>query len=299
MVTGFEVAGIVLGSMSLVIQSLENQGKAVSVLRRLCEYERGLQKLTRDLKVELVKFQDVCKTILGGLTSPAQIEYMIENPLGGSWRGGEIQRKIHVRLSRSTDLFEATMTSIRTAIDTMKGRIEAQSASLSKIKKGVLMLKYSSYGDVMSTIITSISDLERLTSSLKKVEAETPQKPLVLQPNTTYSIRGTLGSLTSALQTTLGLPKSRDVSLALEGTLFAGVTPTNDNCTITRSLVLHVGISFRKRNPNDEGEDDKPEIETGGIWQGLLRGHGRPKRVPSQARLELPNRMPESGEKRK
>ncbi|KAJ4176730.1 hypothetical protein NW759_017507, partial [Fusarium solani] len=62
--SGFEIAGIVLGSIPLVISTLENYSAGLSTLQAMRKYRRELQSLIRDLETERIKLQNVCEKLL-------------------------------------------------------------------------------------------------------------------------------------------------------------------------------------------------------------------------------------------
>lgn len=117
--SGFEVAGIVLGSIPLVISTLEHYKNGISVIQRYRRYERELQRLIRNLETEKVKLQNVCEKLLDGIVPPSRIDDMVENPGGDLWVKRETQKAIRTRLWKSWNVFEKTLRDIQTATDEM------------------------------------------------------------------------------------------------------------------------------------------------------------------------------------
>lgn len=121
--SGFEVAGIVLGGIPLVISALEHYKNGVSLVQRYRRYERELQRLIRNLETEQVKLQNVCEKLLDGIVSPSLIDKMVENPGGELWSKQETQKAIRTRLWKSWDVFERTLRDIQTATDEMYDKL--------------------------------------------------------------------------------------------------------------------------------------------------------------------------------
>src|SRR4051794_4057127 len=71
--SGFEVAGVVLGSLPLVISALEHYRDGLRSIQRWRKYERELQSLVRNLETERAKLQNVCEKLLVGLVPPSRI----------------------------------------------------------------------------------------------------------------------------------------------------------------------------------------------------------------------------------
>lgn len=121
--SGFEVAGAVLGAIPLVISALEHYQQGVRVIQRWRKYDKELQSLIRNIETERVKLQNVCEKLLDGLVPPSQIDTMVENPGGDLWMDEEIQAKIRVRLWRSWAVFEQILRDIQAAITDISERV--------------------------------------------------------------------------------------------------------------------------------------------------------------------------------
>lgn len=121
--SGFEIAGAVLGAIPLVISALESYKNGVLLIQRYRSYENEIQLLIRNINIERVRLQNVCEKLLDGLAPSSQIDAMVENPGGGLWMDEEIQKKIRARLWRSWDVFEQTLRDILVAITDISKRV--------------------------------------------------------------------------------------------------------------------------------------------------------------------------------
>lgn len=115
--SGFEVAGVVLGTLPLAISALEHYRDGLRVIQRWRKFERELQSLIRNLETERAKLQNVCEMLLTGLVSHSRIEAMVDNPLGDLWLEEGIRKKVRVRLWRSWSVFEKNLQEMNGAID--------------------------------------------------------------------------------------------------------------------------------------------------------------------------------------
>ncbi|KAK0649064.1 hypothetical protein B0T16DRAFT_444958 [Cercophora newfieldiana] len=274
MVSGLEVAGVILGSLSLIIQLLEHRGKGGTALPILYKYHKDLFGLAHSLKAELTKFEDICRRLLGGLMPQSQIEVLMNDPTTTSWLDGDIQRKIQARLCRSFPVFEASMMTIKAAIDTVKTHVEVQSSTMSRMRRSLVVLRQQSYTEAMATIIKSISDLDTLSRGLKNVELSSFHHPPIChgERKRLSLIRGKSNSFTKALQATLRRFDGNGVGFSLEGALITGVTPTEESNTTTRALVFQVGVSFKKRAKTDGDMVDEVKTKKSQTWQVLRWG---------------------------
>ena len=121
--SGFEVVGVLLGAIPLVISTLEHYRDGVRTISRWRKFDRELQSLIRNLETERVKLQNVCEKLLIGLVPPSRIEAMVGNPLGDLWLEKETQKKIQTLLWNSWGVFRETVAAVNTAINEMVKRL--------------------------------------------------------------------------------------------------------------------------------------------------------------------------------
>ncbi|KAG7285372.1 hypothetical protein NEMBOFW57_009999 [Staphylotrichum longicolle] len=169
--SGFEIAGVVLGSIPLIISALEHYGNGLSTIQRWRRYQRELQSLVRNLQTEQVKLQNVIEKLLVGIASSSEIEALIDDPFGDLWRQETLETKIRFRLWSSSAVFTETVYDILKAIKEMKERIGPQGdGNVSRVRRGIFTLRRTRYEDLLSTIRTGVSNLENLTD--RNIELE-------------------------------------------------------------------------------------------------------------------------------
>ncbi|RYP18300.1 hypothetical protein DL765_004020 [Monosporascus sp. GIB2] len=200
--SGFEIAGVVLGSIPLLISAIEHYGEGLSTIQRWRKHQREVQSLVRNLKTERVKLQNVCEKLLVGLVPPSKIEDMINDPLADLWRQESVQRKIQARLWKSYDIFEDTIVDIKAAIVKMKAKLDAQQdGNVSELRRGIFTLKRSSYEDLLTTIRNGVSNLENLID--RNIELE-PERRVRSQTKLFWVLRDMAGSFYRALRSSFG-----------------------------------------------------------------------------------------------
>jgi hypothetical protein len=123
--SGFEIAGVVLGSVPIIVQACQFYVKLIEdshILRRRY-YIRELRSRVRTLNVEYVRLQNVCEKLLLGLVPTSQIEILIADPLGDAWRDASVQQSINARLLRGGSAFSETLEDMLDAITTLKKKM--------------------------------------------------------------------------------------------------------------------------------------------------------------------------------
>jgi len=124
--SGIEVAGLILGAIPLIISGMEHYADGVSTLGRYRKYRLELKSLINILETERTKLMNTCDKLLVGLAPPWKIEAMIEEPFGEMWKDVDIQKRIRVRLWRSSKVFDDTMKNVHGAIQEMIDRLGLQ-----------------------------------------------------------------------------------------------------------------------------------------------------------------------------
>lgn len=239
--SGFEIAGIVLGSIPLVISTLENYGAGLSTLHRFRKYRRELQSLIRNLETERIKLQNVCEKLLIGLVPHSRIEALINDPMGALWREEETLRKIQFRLGKGFKMFEATMNDLQMMIDEMARRVDSQKDGMvSGLKRAVFTLSRSQYADLISEIRDSISNLENLTDRNMELE---PARRGRSRGKLFVLLRSMSESLYRALGSSLNCACGHNIGLGLESRT-TEVFPADDEDRIMSSTTFKIAFSY-------------------------------------------------------
>ncbi|RSL84312.1 hypothetical protein CEP51_004003 [Fusarium floridanum] len=245
--SGFEISGIVLGSIPLVISTLENYGAGISTLQRFRKYRRELQSLIRNLETERIKLENVCEKLLIGLVPPSRIEALTSNPMGDLWREEDTLRKIQVRLGKGFKSFEATINHLKTTIDEMARRIDSQKDGMvSGLKRAVFTLSRSQYADLLTEIRESISNLENLTDRNMELE---PARRGRSRGKLFVLLRSMSESLYRALGSSLNCACGHNIGLGLESRT-TEVFPLDDEDRIMSSTTFKIAFSYTEDPQN-------------------------------------------------
>ncbi|KAI1272275.1 hypothetical protein F5Y07DRAFT_380342 [Xylaria sp. FL0933] len=262
--SGFEIAGIVLGAVPLLISALEHYGDALSTLNKWRKYERELRSLVRNLDTERVKLQNVCEKLLVGIVPESQIEAMIKDPMGGLWKEEKIQARVQSRLWESYGSFEDTISDIKRAIDEMNQRLERQSGrEASTLKRTIFTLSRAQYNDLILVIKEGVGNLENLTD--RNIELE-PARKVRCQGKLFKVLRSMSKGLYHALKSSLDCACTHDISLKLEKR--SQIMLTDDCDMVIGDLTFRIAFSSQSAS----GATDEPPQEK--EWEEML---ARPK----------------------
>ncbi|GKU08643.1 unnamed protein product [Fusarium langsethiae] len=220
--SGFEVAGVVLGSLPLVISVLEHYKNGVSLIQRYRRYERELQRLIRNLETEQVKLQNFCEKLLDGIIPPSLIDAMVENPRGDLWVKEEIQKAIRARLWKSWDVFEGNLRDIQTTTEEMYDKLgygsqtswSDMTLATKELKRIAFALSRSAYSEQLTTIRDGITNLESLATMSIELE---PKRRVRSRVKILSALRGVISSIYRAIESNLKCGREHHVSMRLSG----------------------------------------------------------------------------------
>lgn len=121
--SGFEVAGVVLGSLPLVVVALEAYS---NFLRDWGKAPFELKSLNRQLTTERAKLYNICNQLISDVVPQSDIEPMLQNPFGPLWQSKATKQKIRSRLWDSYEPFEETILEVGEALDSITRRLRVQ-----------------------------------------------------------------------------------------------------------------------------------------------------------------------------
>lgn len=123
--SGFEIVGVVLGGIPLVISALEHYREGVTIIHKWRRYQRERQILVSTLRTEKVKLENTCEALLHGLVPRSQIRAMIEDPFrAGHWKDAQVRRKLKARLDTAFESFEEIVNQMHCGMKEMMQRLD-------------------------------------------------------------------------------------------------------------------------------------------------------------------------------
>ena len=124
MVTGVETAGIILGSIPLIISALEHYAEGVGTIEKWWRYKRELASLKRVLGAEYDRFLNTLEELLAGLVPDAQLASLLLSPGGPAWSDAELSIKLQARLRNSYNSYLDTVNDLNEVVTILKGKLE-------------------------------------------------------------------------------------------------------------------------------------------------------------------------------
>ncbi|SCN72121.1 uncharacterized protein FFE2_02474 [Fusarium fujikuroi] len=250
--SGFEVTGIVLGSIPIVVSALQCYMNGLGTLQNFRSYKRILKSLILTLKTEHVNLQNICEKLLTGIAPQTRIEEMIRDPFGDLWREEEIFNKLRLRLWSSLQVFDDRVQDMREAIEEIMEKLNvgtdgkaewAESSSIKKqFKRASFILQKSNHEEALTRIRDGVSALQRL--AVLNTDLETQRKSRS-QGRLNKLVNGMLNGIYHALRSTMTCKCSclHDVGLRLTPPSRT-VVPEDDDDDIIKELQFRLAVSY-------------------------------------------------------
>ena len=125
--SGIEAAGLVLGSIPLVISALKYYDHGIMAIERARSYNRYRMTLIDALNEEQTRLENICEFILDGLVPKSRIERMISDPCGGLWKDEFLKLRLKARLWNSATQFEQTTKEMKAAMQELMDKLDVGS----------------------------------------------------------------------------------------------------------------------------------------------------------------------------
>ncbi|KAF7539538.1 hypothetical protein G7054_g2052 [Neopestalotiopsis clavispora] len=281
--SGFEVLGVVLGTIPLVISALEHYQEGLHTIRRWRSYEAELKSLKRSLGNEKAILVNTCQQLLSGVVSSIDLEKLVDEPFGELWSNALIEDQIALRLDHVYEPFKATVVAMKDALCVIQSKLGLDErgkvkwmegkAIARELKRATFTIKRSHFDDLFASISKGNQDLKTFTNQSIQLE---PERRVKNHGKLFSQLREALRSIYGAVRNSLACdcPGAHKVSLRLEK---PKLLPRSQESQHLRDSNFQCAISYRMESLNPSGIDE--------IWSlMLLRSCG--------PRFELPEMIP-------
>ncbi|KAB2107584.1 hypothetical protein AG0111_0g3844 [Alternaria gaisen] len=116
--SGFEIAGIVLGSIPLIIVALEHYAEGLSTIRSMQKYEEAFGYLHASFITIACIYRNSCEELLSPLAlSDAQLSQLLENRESSAWENLELDDALRNRLGSNYMPFKSSVKQLNKKIN--------------------------------------------------------------------------------------------------------------------------------------------------------------------------------------
>ncbi|KAJ3541544.1 hypothetical protein NM208_g4559 [Fusarium decemcellulare] len=247
--SGFEIAGIVLGTIPLVVSGLEAYSK---FMRDWGRAPSELKSLNRQLRTERSRLYNVCEQLISDVVPQRNVEPMLKDLFGPLWQTQETKDRIRQRLWDSYGPFEDTVVEVGKALESVMQRLRIEVTHDGQVtwidqkkiprefKKLLYRMNRKDYQESLDIISRGITDLEKLARPSVTLE---PTRRKRSRGKVFKVLRDLSTSIYRALCSSIVCKDSHDVTLEL-ATRFIEVAHEEEDEKICREAHFKVAISF-------------------------------------------------------
>jgi hypothetical protein len=137
--SGFEIAGAVLGAIPLLISALEHYGEGVKTIKSMIGYKALIGNLVLDFRVENSRFRRGCEKLLTRLKlPPEEVEELLNSPNGQRWNDPALDKQIQKLLGRDYDEYQLLMARLFKRLDKFSEKLELIDFTVCQYNSGLL-----------------------------------------------------------------------------------------------------------------------------------------------------------------
>jgi uncharacterized protein YciU (UPF0263 family) len=180
MITGVETAGLVLGSIPIILAGLEYYAKGIAVSQRYWKFQLVCKNLCHVLRTEETMCRNSLQNLLIGVVQEKNMEAFLNDPRGERWKEPKFEKKLKDRLGPAYDIYIGTINQMKEITDIFLSKLELDDSGKAPlknkrtIKEHYKRLKFSlqkdTYDDLIARLKEANTALDRMTTQTISIE---------------------------------------------------------------------------------------------------------------------------------
>ncbi|KAF2867800.1 hypothetical protein BDV95DRAFT_502195 [Massariosphaeria phaeospora] len=178
--SGFEVAGVVLGSLPLVLAALEHYAEGIATAKRFWRYKSEMRSLILQINTERSIFINTLEQLLTGIVRIEHMTELLSSPGGKAWVDSGVDGKLQDRLRDAYNIYLDNVRGMDRALEKMMAKLalgvdgKPQFADPNAFKQEIRRLKFSitksEYAESMGNLKNYNQALARITKQSLELE---------------------------------------------------------------------------------------------------------------------------------
>jgi hypothetical protein len=122
--SGFEIAGLVLGSLPLIIAAIEHYESSLDRAAVFFKWQDVLEKAIRELWIQHTSFEMTLRTLLVDHTSEAELDELLSQPKSVLWQSPALNQALRDELGAAYDVYNSTVEEIEGYVRTLARHLD-------------------------------------------------------------------------------------------------------------------------------------------------------------------------------
>lgn len=119
--SGIEIAGLVLGAFPILLHALESYREGAEVLMDWWRIQRAYKKCRQDLKYHQLLFEgNIERFLLPLVVDEEELRQLMADPAGTGWEDRDLEQRLQDRLPKSYSLFLDIIGHINSLMELLK-----------------------------------------------------------------------------------------------------------------------------------------------------------------------------------
>lgn len=140
--SGFEIAGVVLGSLPLIISAMEHYADGIATAKRFWRYKSEMRSLILQINTERGIFINTLEQLLTGIVRVEHMADFLTNPGEGVWQDAEVESKLKGRLRSAYQIYIDNVRGMEVSLKKMMEKLALDKDG--KVRAGVVFIPFPS-----------------------------------------------------------------------------------------------------------------------------------------------------------
>jgi hypothetical protein len=138
--SGLEIAGVVLGTLPLIISALEHYVAGVNTAKRFWRYKSELRSLILQIDTQGGIFLNTLEQLLGGVVRIENMDDFLSNPGGDAWQDASVDLKLRDRLRGAYKVYLDNVSGMRKSMERIMRKLALDAEG--KVRQSVRSYSY-------------------------------------------------------------------------------------------------------------------------------------------------------------
>ncbi|KAI0185433.1 hypothetical protein EV127DRAFT_348325 [Xylaria flabelliformis] len=277
--SGFEVVGIVLGAIPLLVSALEHYERGMKTIQIVRRRAKVMHSLATALSTEQTILRNTCETLLGGIIDPEDMKPLLAEPFGSLWQDPGTKALVERRLDHTLKDFKTLVYSMKEAVEEIRSKlglgpgfeVRFDDGPIGKRDMIKIALQFSTHEDSLKRLADINQKLDLMMTGNLRNE---PYRKVRSQEKLFNLLQAISRSIYNALRSSLSCTcaQSHGVSFGLPTPKLTG--RAQDEEALVKRLNFHLVLA-------NKPQDAKGKAHSSWVWDEIvLRLAEAPTKAP-------------------
>ncbi len=122
--SGFEIAGVVLGALPLLISAMEHYESSLDRVLAFFKWKDELHKAMRELWIQHSYYEMTLRNLLVGMVDEAELVEMMSQPQSPLWKSPGLDEKLRQKLGAAHGIYGYTIQNMGRHMETLASHLD-------------------------------------------------------------------------------------------------------------------------------------------------------------------------------